>query len=191
MSKFLIHPRYLRLLASTWCSGALTFACAANQQDPAEPAAPSSVAPASPSPSSGSAVAPAQSERDQLGFRDLSDAVRAFDHARREVDELLMAERVTTSSDDEMASGAPTAPKASAPTAQRSESANDRPEPSEAKRAPRLDRCSSICRALNSMARATQGICRIAGDTSVSCREANAGLARSQTRAATCSCPHE
>jgi hypothetical protein len=51
------------------------------------------------------------------------------------------------------------------------------------------DACASPCRALASMRRAVQALCRMTGDEDTRCVDAKRTLADSTTRTSTCSCP--
>lgn len=176
---------------------ALASACASGRQEPvAAPAA----APAA-EPASSDASAPPGSGRAPLEFRDLPEALAALARAEREISELLpgsVEDESNVVARDEMESGS--APKASArendgPSRSRRatapSAAPESPQPSAEKGDTDVQRCARICRALASMQRAAQGICRIAGDTSEHCTAAQGDLTRTQSRAARCACPHE
>jgi hypothetical protein len=51
------------------------------------------------------------------------------------------------------------------------------------------DRCASSCRALGSMRRAVDALCRMTGDDDARCTDARKTLRESTTRVAACRCP--
>lgn len=182
-----------------WCLGFLAgivslgfTACAAERKGAGEPEVAPAAAP--------HAMPASQAQPGSGGeeFQDIAQATEAFDLARRELDELTLAMRdepAAPSSSDAMGSAAmrseataPSAPKAAAPRASASVAASDEASQREKKADSEQSRCERICRALGSMERATNGICRILGAQSERCQSAHEDLSRSQGRAATCAC---
>ncbi len=185
--------------------GVLLGACAARHQEADQPrtqdatpaAAPPLESPESPS-------GPTSSKKSELEYADLAQALRAFESARREVEDLAVSSRDEPSkrseadagssgnaptSDDEARSRGSSAPKASAPAAAAEQAPSS--APSGPASLPGSERCVRICRALGSMERAARGICRIAGEGSDHCTGAKDEFARSQNRAASCACSRE
>ncbi len=183
--------------------GVMLGACAAQHQEAAEPRTEEATPAAAPLMSPESRGGPTSSDKSELEYTDLAQALRAFESARREVEDLAAYSRDEPSkreadagssgnaptTDDEARSRAPSAPKASAPAAA-AEQAPSR-APSGPPSLPGSERCVRICRALGSMERAARGICRIAGEGSEHCVGAKDEFARSQNRAASCACSKE
>jgi len=190
---------------------ALLAACAAQHKEAAEPrteeAAPAAARPLESPESPESRGGPTSSRKPELEYADLAHALRAFESARREVDDLAVSSRDEPSKrseadagssgnaptpDDEARSRGSSAPKASAPAAAAEQAPSRAPSaPAAPAHLPGSERCARICRALGSMERASRGICRIAGEGSEHCTGAKDEFARSQNRAASCVCSKE
>ena len=88
---------------------------------------------------------------------------------------------------DELGGRSKTAP-ADAAAASVSPAAEAKPQPPSASEQKDMDACANPCRALASMRRAVDALCRIAGDGDKRCVDARQTLADNVTRTATCSC---
>jgi len=185
--------------------GALLAACAAQHKEADQPRTEEATpAAAPPLESPESRGGPTSSKKSELEYADLAQALRAFESARREVEDLAVSARDEASKrseadagssgnaptrDDEARSRGSSAPKASAPAAAAEQAPSS--APSAPGSLPGAERCARICRALGSMERAARGICRIAGEGSDHCTGAKDEFARSQNRAASCACSKE
>jgi hypothetical protein len=133
-------------------------------------------------------------------FRSLAEAEQAFLRAQEELDSLLMAsldrdafaEDAPSIGRPEDSKRAKSPARASAPAGAADESAGSgAPAAATKERGGAATPCPRVCEALTSMRRAARGICRLAGEQSAQCLQAERSLGRSQQRASACSCGND
>lgn len=148
-------------------------AAAEEQAPPAhgEPAASEGAPPAPPAATRPSSLGLVAGAPDEEPLVTLPDAERALVAAATELDAALGA-------------AAPEAPPPGGHAAAKARAAGAGPSPAGA-----VAGCEAACRALSSLRRAAEAICRLTAADDRRCVEARATVSRSETRAAACQCP--
>lgn len=175
--------------------------CAAQR----EPSAPSDEAPAgspafaapppsaAPAPAPASEAAPAEAEGDALAESrrtasdDLATAQEELEAARREL-ELALAPAAQSKP---TATGGAAPPAAAAPPRSRRANAADEAPKGKAEKKRSETSCQTACRAFQSLGRAADSICRLAGDEDERCGRAREVVTQAERRVTACGCKSE
>ena len=149
-----------------------------------EPAPPPAAAPQGlDQPKSADGAAPAD---DQEQFSTVEAAERALARAKSDFDRLAMNEPPAPAP----AAPAPaTAPEKSAPRSQKKDRARASAGAAEATGSAPSNPCENACRALSSMSRAANAVCRLDGESGAHCTHAKQVVTDSQRRITSCVCP--
>lgn len=141
------------------------------------------------------AVSSPAARDEESGRVDLEAARSMLAEGERQLGLVLAQAEVTTAEADDGASRA----AAAAPSASRAKASRARAQAEEdavrggtperlAQRDSALDRCTSACKALDSMTRAATRVCELVGESDAQCSDARKRVARSQSRVAQ-ACP--
>ena len=126
---------------------------------------------------------PSSIEEAQTQIREAALAL-GTEHAESKAD----AASTTTAQPSTPAAEAPAKASPSAPPPRSPGAAGSSPRAEADMRATSEDRCASPCRALASMRRAVEALCRMTGESDARCTSAHETLATSEGRVASCHC---
>lgn len=171
---------FFRLLCSCVFIGFACTSCAQKQAEapgfPASPGQQSQPPQAQPYPSSAQAYRDAEQPGQYPTLDSLEDAERAYASAEQELLALYAPGSIAQDVGGASAEGKPHKPAAPAQT----KAGADADQP---------NRCAQVCRALGSLERARDAICRLTSATDARCERANISVEKNRERAARCACP--